>query len=230
LAGRAAGELTGAKRPEGAAGLTRLRLGCAREPYMERSRMDEGREEEAFDAAGDGGPSPNVHDKPLDAADGEDERTCAPSGGVPDMLAPDGDDDAPGMAVGEDKGRPMRFDFVYERPVDVVLDEERAVAPHPPFDGRVRVQPKRKNARAVVVAVDDLDDAGRRALRAAPTRRRIEVHVRCRVRHCAKVYRAWLCKDMTIQDTRGREIGPVEDLFAARCSNHGPTKKGESGQ
>jgi len=166
-----------------------------------------------------------------DAGGLDGERPTPGTGGIPDMLSPPGDDDAPGTAMGEDTGRPLRFDFVFERPVDVVLlDGERAVAPHPPFDGRVRVRPKRENARPVVVAVDDLDD-GRSALLAAPTRRRIEVHVRCRARHCGKAYRAWLRDDGGVDDTSGREIcKEFQDLFLACCGDHGGGRRATKGK
>jgi len=136
------------------------------------------------------------------------------------MLSPPDDDRAPGMAVGEDVGRAMRYDFVYERPVGVALDGERAVALHPPFDGRVRLRPEREDARVVVAALDELDDAGRDALLSAPTRRRTEIIVRCRTRSCPKCYRAWLSDDGSVEDTSGREICKVQDLPLARCGDH----------
>lgn len=200
--------------------MTRLRLGCAREPYMERSRMDEGQEEGAFDAAGDGDPSPNVHDKPLDAADGEDEHTCAPSGGVPDMLAPDGDDEAPGMAAGEDKARPMRYDIIYAAPVGVTVGGVEATVRHPPSWGCVRVE--RKGRRPATVALDDIgDDAARRALVSTRVRRRHELHPRCAVPGCGRAFRGWLnANTLMIENTRGETICGLGELAHKKCDLH----------
>ncbi len=145
-----------------------------------------------------------------------------PSDGVPDMTAPPRDDDAPGTAINEEGGRPMRYDLRFERPVAVTLGTlggRRALATHVPFDGRVRVRPDGEGARPIVVPLDELGEGDRRALLAAPTRRRVEVHVRC-VRRCGRAYRAWLCEDMRVETTGGEEICRVESLFAARCEEH----------
>ena len=163
-----------------------------------------------------------LDESPDSAGAGQHGRVPTPPGGIPDMLAPPEDDRAPGMAVGEDGGRAMRYDYRYLSPVAVTLKGERAVAAHPPSDGRVRLRPEGGDARPVVAAVDDLDDAERLALRSAPVTRRVEVVVRCRgARHCGKAYRAWLRDDGSIEDTSGREICKVHDLFLASCGDHG---------
>lgn len=146
-----------------------------------------------------------------------------PSRGIPDTPSPDDDDRAPGMAVGEDVGRPIRYDYLYASPVAVTVGGERAVALHPPFDGRVRLRPVGEKARAVLVALDELSEDDRTALARAPVRRRIEAHVRCSVRGCAQAYRAWLSAsgdEIAVEDTAGERICGSAGLFAARCGAH----------
>jgi len=179
---------------------------------------------------GTGADARDGDDKSPDSADGGKHPT--PSRGIPDMLSPPDNDHAPGMAVGEgeDGCRPLRYDYLLASPVAVTVGGEQAVAMHAPYDGRVRVRPEREDARAIVVALDDLDDAGRSALLAAPMRRRIEIIVRCRTRRCPKCYRAWLSGDGSVEDTSGREICKVQDLFLARCGDHKRGRRTEEEQ
>lgn len=129
----------------------------------------------------------------------------------------------PGSADGEGEGRPMRYDLVYARPVRVRLSGKRCIVRFPPFDGRVRVEGEGK--RPAVVAVDDLDDdAGRRSLASSPVKPRLELHVRCSVRHCGKALRAWLDADrLTVENTKGETICDLAELAHMRCDLHDDT-------
>lgn len=131
------------------------------------------------------------------------------------------DDGAPGSAVGEACGTPLRFDAVYlAAPIFVELHGTRGKAIWPPSFGRVKLK-LNGSRRSVVVALDELDDHNRLILRAAPVRRRTEAVVRCCVRHCNQSFRAWLRSDSGIETTKGE---PINDefgtLFAARCERH----------
>jgi len=131
------------------------------------------------------------------------------------------DDGAPGKAVGEASGTPLRFDALYLQPVFVTLrgKGKRATAIWPPSFGRVKLQPD-GSRRSVVVALDDLDDRSRRILRDAKVRLRTEMIVRCRVAHCTQCFRAWMRPDGGIEDTKGVPLGEFGSLFAARCEKH----------
>lgn len=128
-------------------------------------------------------------------------------------------EDGPGNAVDE-CGTPLRYDAVYCAAIRVTLHGRPARAIWPPSFGRVRLRPD-GSRRSVVVALDDLDGQSRLVLRAAPTRRRTEVVVRCRVRQCNQSFRAWLREDSGIEDTQGK---PINDefgtLLVARCERH----------
>ena len=63
------------------------------------------------------------------------------------------DDGAPGTAVGEADGTPLRFDAVYLQPIVVRLHGKKATAIWPPSFGRVRLQPE-GSRRPVTVALD----------------------------------------------------------------------------
>jgi len=129
------------------------------------------------------------------------------------------DGGAPGTAVGEADGTPLRYDAIYRKPVVVRLHGRKAKAIWPPSFGMVRLQPD-GSRRSVVVALDDLDDRSRRILLAAPTRRRTEVVVRCCVRSCTQCFRAWMRLDGGAEDTKGAPLSEFGSLFAARCERH----------
>ncbi len=130
------------------------------------------------------------------------------------------DDDGPGTAFGEGEGQPLRFDAIYLlKPVVVMLHGKRATAIWPPSFGRVKLKLD-GSRRSVVVALDELDDAGRRSLLSAPVRRRTEIAVRCIARHCSQAYRAWIREDSRIEDTKGEPFAEFGSLFAARCEEH----------
>lgn len=128
-------------------------------------------------------------------------------------------DGAPGTAVGEADGTPLRFDSLYLQPVFVTLRAKgkRAKAIWPPSFGTVKLQPE-GSRRSVVVPLDDLDIQSRMLLWCASTRRRTEVVVRCCVRHCNQSFRAWLRADSGIEDTKGKAINDA--LLAARYERH----------
>jgi len=90
------------------------------------------------------------------------------SGGITERDEDEGDG-APGTAVGEASGTPLRYDAVYIQPVVVRLHGKNAKAIWPPSYGRVKLKLD-GSRRSVVVALDDLDDHNRLILRAAPTR------------------------------------------------------------
>ncbi len=151
------------------------------------------------------------------APDGEQEPDS--SGGVAKQEEVENDDDAPGDAVGEGEGQPLRYDEIYCAAIRVTLRGEGAKAIWPPSFGRVKLKPD-GSRRSVVVALDDLDCRSRLALRSVPTRRRTEAVVRCSVRNCPKCHRAWIRHDTRIEDTEGRPINGFNALFAALCEEH----------
>ncbi|MFQ5496231.1 MAG: hypothetical protein ACE5EX_12725, partial [Phycisphaerae bacterium] len=140
------------------------------------------------------------------------------SDGVAEREEAEGDD-APGTAVGEADGTPLRFDALFLQPVFVTLRGKRATAIWPPSYGRVRLQPE-GSRRSITVALDELDDRSRRMLRDAKVRLRTEVVVRCRVAHCTQCFRAWVRPDGGVEDTKGEPLSEFGSLFAARCGRH----------
>ena len=157
---------------------------------------------------------------------------CIMPDGEPDSNSPDGvavreddveDDGAPGTAVGEADGTPLRFDALYLQPVFVTLRGKRAKAIWPPSFGRVRLQPE-DSRPSHTVALDELDDRSRRMLRDAKVRLRTEAVVRCRVARCTQCFRAWVRPDFGVEDTKGEPISEFGSLFAARCEAHKLTR------
>ncbi len=158
---------------------------------------------------------PNDEEQPVPSG----ERETVSPGGVAEREEAE-DDGVPGSAFGEGEGQALRFDAIYLlKPVVVMLHGKRATAIWPPSFGRVKLKLD-GSRRSVVVALDELDDAGRGSLLTAPVRRRTEIAVRCSVRRCSQAYRAWIREDSRIEDTKGKPFAEFGSLFAARCEEH----------
>ena len=114
--------------------------------------------------------------------------------------------------------RPMRYDIIYCRPVEIRLADGLPVkVVHPPFDACVRVKPEQGCTE--VVAIDDLPSAARAALR-SPVRKRVEVHPRCSTKGCGQAFRGFLTADGVVELSDGEYVCDFASLFRGHCPDH----------